>query len=50
MKPHGRAQCVGAARNRRQRDATTPRPEDDRRNHDVQAIEASGRDEARHRM
>jgi hypothetical protein len=45
VKPHRRAQRVGAARDRRQRDPAAAGAEDDRRDHDVQAVEATGGDE-----
>src|SRR5262249_18291178 len=40
MKPHRRAQRVLAARDRRQRDAAAAGAEDDRRHHDMEAVEA----------
>jgi len=50
VKPHRRAQRIGAARDRRQRDAATAGAENDRRHHDVQAVETPGREEPRHRV
>jgi len=50
VKPHGRTQRVIAMRHWRERDAAAAGAQDDRRDHDVKAIEAAGRDETRDRV
>jgi len=50
VKPHRRTQRLVAARHRLERDAAAPGAEDDRRDHDVQPVEAAGREERRHRV